>query len=241
MSDAVKKQRPVVEIGLIFGDYEGMNPGIRSALTALILVGGLVLFLQSGLNDRVAVAQARELGQNPAAPFLIIAAMAAAWTYALPASVFFFLTPLLYPPLEATAIISAGTAAGTVLGYVSARSIGGPWVERFRDRRLARFLERHSSFASLFAIRIVPGSQHGLINYSAGLLKIPLGKFLAATLCAVAIKAFLYAKAIDNSVGASSLRDALSWETVSILFTLGALALAGHVWQWKTARGEEQP
>jgi uncharacterized membrane protein YdjX (TVP38/TMEM64 family) len=212
-----------------------MNPKIRSLLTFLILVVGLVLFLQSGLNDRVSVAKIRELGENPAAPLLIIAAMAVAWTYAFPASVFFFLTPLLFPPLEATVIICAGTAAGTVLGYVSARSLGGPWVERFRDRKITQFLEKHSSFASLFAVRIFPGSQHGLINYSAGILKIPLGRFLTATLSAVAIKAFLYAKAIDGSVGTSNLREALNWETVSVLSMLGLLALAGHIWQRRTA------
>lgn len=217
-----------------------MNPRIRSLMTLLILLGGLVLFLQSGLNDRVNITKIRELGENPATPLLIVAAMAAAWTYALPASVFFFLTPLLFPPIESTAIICVGTAAGSVLGYYSARSVGGPWMERFRDRRVTRFLERHSSFASLFAIRIFPGSQHGLINYSAGLLKIPLGRFLVATLAAVAVKAFLYAKAIDGSVGASNLREALNWETVSVLVTLGLLALAGHVWQRRAARETQE-
>lgn len=211
----------------------------RSVLLFLAFVGVLVLFLTSGLRDLVSVEHLRELGANPLTPFLIIAAMTGAWTFALPGSVFFFVTPLLFAPLEATAIICAGSAAGTAMGYGAARYVGGPWVERFRNHRIMSFLERHSTFASLFAIRIFPGSQHGLINYGAGLVRIPVMRFLAATLTAVAIKAFLYARAIEGSVGASNIREALNWQTVTALSVLGMIAIGGHVWQRKM-RGEKE-
>ncbi len=216
-----------------------LTPRKRSVLLFAILVALLILFLNSGLRDIVTVAKLRELGANPLTPLLIIAAMTGAWTFAMPGSVFFFITPLLFTPLEATAIICAGSAAGTAMGYGAARYVGGPWIERFRNHRITRFLERHSTFASLFAIRIFPGSQHGLINYGAGLVRVPVVRFLLATMTAVAIKAFLYARAIEGSVGASNIREALNWQTVTALSALGLIAIAGHFWQRRREKEEQ--
>ncbi|MEX2115946.1 MAG: VTT domain-containing protein [Bacteroidota bacterium] len=212
------------------------DPRLRSVVMFLILVIALIVFLQSGLKDQVQWEKLRELGENPLTPIIIVVAMTAAWTFALPGSVFFFVTPLLFGAFEATAIVCLGSTLGTLAGYGAARYVGRPWVEKFRNHGITKFLERHSSFASLFAIRVVPSSQHWLINYGAGLLRLPIAKFLLATVTAVAIKAFLYAKAIQGSVGASNIRDALNWETVAALMVLGGLAVAGHIWQRRNLR-----
>jgi uncharacterized membrane protein YdjX (TVP38/TMEM64 family) len=204
---------------------------IRSIILSVVLVILLILFLTSGIREQATVENLRALGANRWTAFLIIMAMTGAWAFALPASVFFFITPLLFSPLPATAIICVGSATGTTMGYIAARYIGGPWVERFRDHRVTRFLKRHSSFASLFAIRAFPSSPHGFINYGAGLVRIPLPKFLFATLCGVGIKAFLYATAISGSVGASSIREALNWQTVTALTAISLLAIVGHMVQ----------
>lgn len=199
----------------------------------LILTVALIVFLQSGLREQVQWEKLRELGENPLTPVLIVIAMTAAWAFALPGSVFFFVTPLLFGAFESTVIVCLGSAFGTAAGYGAARYVGGPWVEKFRSHSITKFLERHSSLASLFAIRVVPSSQHWLINYGAGLLQLPLAKLLLATVSAVAIKGFLYAKAIQGSVGASNIRDALNWETVAALTVIAGLAVAGHIWQRK--------
>lgn len=201
----------------------------RSIFFALLFVIGLVLYFTTGLNELITPERVRPLANHPLTPLFIIMSMAAAWTFALPGSVFFFVTPLLFAPPEATLIICAGSAIGTFMGYGTARFVGGPWVERFHSHRISQFLARNSSFASLFAVRIFPGSQHGLINYGAGLVKVPIVRFLAATVAAIAIKAFLYAKAIEGSAGASNIREALNWQTVTSLSLLGLLALGGHV------------
>ena len=212
-----------------------MDPRRRSIILFLVFVAALIVFTLSGLSDEIRYEKLKELGENPLTPVLIVLAMTAAWTFALPGSVFFFVTPLLFGVMEATGIVCLGSTLGALAGYSSARYVGGPWVERFSSHRLTKFLERHSSFASLFALRVVPSSQHWLINYGAGLLKIPVGKFLVTTAAAVAIKAFLYAKAVQGSVGASNIRDALNWETVAALTVLGALAVGGHIWQRRNA------
>jgi uncharacterized membrane protein YdjX (TVP38/TMEM64 family) len=212
---------------------------IKSILTTTAFALLLLLFMQSGLREFVSAGNLRALGQNPWTPVLIVVAMAGAWTFALPASVFFFIAPLLFAPPVATAVVCAGCAAGTTMGYLAARYVGGPWVERFRDHRVTRFVRTHSSFASLFAIRVFPSSPHGFINYGAGLAQVPFVRFLLATLAGVGIKAYLYAVAIAGSVGASTIGEALNWQTVSALTVLAALALVGHLLhrRWRMEEG----
>jgi uncharacterized membrane protein YdjX (TVP38/TMEM64 family) len=170
-----------------------------------------------------------ELRVNVWAPILIICAMAAAWAFALPASIFLFITPLVFAPHWSALITTAGCALGSGIGYMVARFIGGTWVDRFRNGRLHRFLMRHSSFMVLFAIRLTPSSPHGFINYGAGLARIPFARFVLATTLALAIKSYVYAVAVHNTVGAKSLFDALSAKTMLSLTAVAALALVGHL------------
>ena len=155
---------------------------VRSLVTVCL---ALLLFLGyrlSGLAELVTPENLQELKFNFWAPALIILAMAAAWAFALPASAFLFITPLLFPPHWSALITTAGCALGTAIGYMVARFVGGAWVERFRDGRLHKFLTRHSSFMVLFAIRLTPSSPHGFINYGAGLAQIPLARFVISSI-----------------------------------------------------------
>lgn len=183
----------------------------------------------------------RELGYGGRTAALIILAMGFAWAFALPASAFLFITPLLFPPHLSAAITTAGCAVGTGVGYAVARFVGGPWVERFRDGRLRRFLSRHSSFLVLFGIRLTPSSPHGFINYAAGLASIPFARFVVATTAAMAIKSYVYASAVHSTVGARSLTDALSAKTLVSLLCVALLAFAGHALQRRLAREEVVP
>jgi uncharacterized membrane protein YdjX (TVP38/TMEM64 family) len=201
---------------------------LRSLLGAAVVVLIFLVYRWSGLGEMVAPERLQELRLNSWAPALIILAMAAAWALALPASIFLFVTPLLFPPHWSALITTAGCALGTTCGYLVARFIGGSWVERFRDGRVHRFLTRHSSFMVLFAVRLTPSSPHGWINYGAGLAGIPLLRFVAATTLAVALKSYVYAVAVHNTVGAKSLFDALNWKTMLSLTAVAALALVGH-------------
>lgn len=81
----------------------------------------------------------------------------------------------------------------------------------------------------LFAIRLTPSSPHGFINYGAGLARLPFARFVLATTLALAIKSYVYAEAVHNTVGAKSLFDALSAKTMLSLSAVAALALIGHL------------
>ena len=205
---------------------DGRSRRWRLFVTLTIIL--LVVFLYRGGGWWQEPERLRELGMGVEAAVAIVFAMAVAWAFALPASAFLFVTPLLFPPHWSALITTSGCALGTAVGYGVARYVGGAWVERFRDGRLFRFLTRHSSFLVLFGIRLTPSSPHGFINYAAGLAAIPFVRFVAATTCAMAIKSYVYATAIHNTVGAKSLMDALSARTLLSLFAVALLALAGH-------------
>lgn len=195
------------------------------ALAAFLLA--VAVYRWSGLWEMPEKLGEMQAGGLTAAAMIILA-MALAWAFALPASMFLFITPLLFPPRWSALITTTGCAIGTAVGYMVARFVGGAWVERFRDGRLRRFLAQHSSFLVLFGIRLTPSSPHGFINYAAGMARIPLLRFVAATTCAMAIKSYVYAEAVHHTVGARSLMDALSGKTMLSLFAVAMLALAGH-------------
>lgn len=201
---------------------------LRTLIGISLFILLLTLYRWSGLGQMMTPENLAPLRVNVWAPALIICAMAAAWALALPASIFLFITPLLFAPYWSALITTAGCALGSSLGYAVARFIGGSWVERFREGRLHRFLMRHSSFMVLFAIRLTPSSPHGFINYGAGLARIPFARFVLATTLALALKSYVYAEAVHNTVGAKSLFDALSAKTMLSLLAVAVLALVGH-------------
>lgn len=171
----------------------------------------------------------QQMNMGSLAAVVIILLMAVAWAFALPASMFLFITPLLFPPHWSALITTTGCAAGAAIGYLVARFAGGSWIERYRDARLMRFLARHSSMLVLFGIRLTPSSPHGFINYAAGLARIPLARFLLATTAAMAIKSYVYAQAMQRTVGAQTWQEVLSLQTVLSLFGVALLAVVGHV------------
>ncbi|HZH29251.1 MAG TPA: VTT domain-containing protein [Pyrinomonadaceae bacterium] len=160
--------------------------------------------------------------------FIIVLIMAASLTCCLTASYFLILTPLLFPPHLSTLITTAGCVAGAAGGYLLARFVGGSWAERFRDGRVQRFLSTHSSFLTLFGLRLAP-TPHGVVNYAAGLARISPVRFLLATLAAMGLKSYVYATAVRTAVEAGSAANAVSAPVVLSLLAVAALSLVGHV------------
>jgi uncharacterized membrane protein YdjX (TVP38/TMEM64 family) len=83
------------------------------------------------------------------------------------------------------AILAANVAA--VVGYAAARSALGPLVVKWRrdqEGRAAQFVERlrKQAFWPIVSGRLLPVMPFALINVAAGMAKVPLRTFVAATL-----------------------------------------------------------
>ena len=209
-------------------------PGRRSAIVRLALLGlavavavAVVLLVvrptPDAVRERVGDVRARVDAIGPFAPVLFVAVSAA-------------LTPLMFPgPLLAGASgLLFGTALGfpvsltsAVLGaslaFLVGRYLAGDAVEHLAGPRLAALeaLVSRRGFLSVLYARIAPGVPYSLVNYAAGLTRIPLVVFAAATALGAAPRAFAYT-ALGGSLG--NLR---SPEAAIAVAVLAAMALAG--------------
>jgi uncharacterized membrane protein YdjX (TVP38/TMEM64 family) len=164
-------------------------------------------------------------GVGPLAPLLFIAVSA-------------LLTPLMFPgPLLAgasgllfgTALGFPVTLTGAVLGasiaFAISRYVAGDAIEHLAGPRIQALedLVSRRGFVSVLYARIAPGVPYTLVNYAAGLTRIPLGVFAAATAIGTAPRAFAYT-ALGGSLG--SLRSTEAAIAVGVLVVTGTVGLA---------------
>lgn len=192
-------------------------------LVLLALTGGVLE--RTGLLDwRAAVALAQGYaGQWWLAPAMAVV-MAVLYSFGLPGSLITWVAGIVFPPLIAAPTVVLGGVAGALGAYSLARVArtsrdGGSGGER---RRLVRLLARRSDFATLAAFRLAPGFPHSAINFAAGMLRVPVGRFAAASACGMAVKGTIYVSAIHQATKVAALDQAISWRTAA---TLSGLAL----------------
>jgi uncharacterized membrane protein YdjX (TVP38/TMEM64 family) len=198
----------------------------RVAVVLLAILIAVVLYSRVGMWSSPEQWQASGAGVVTA--FVIVLIMTASLACGLTVSYFLILTPLLFPLHWSALITTTGCVLGAAVGYLLAGFVGGAWAARFKDGRAQRFLSTHSSFLALFGLRLAP-SPHSVVNYAAGLARIPAARFLVATLAAMAIKSYVYATAVQNAVVAGSATGAVGAPVVLSLFAVAALSLLGHV------------
>ncbi len=150
---------------------------------------------------------------------------------ALPGSSFLWVIAPLYPPLTATLILVAGSTMGAMAGYLFARKLTGPWRRRISENLFFKRLEKRSDFLTQCAIRTFPAFPHSFINYSAGVLKLPLIPFLLAALIGLSIKTFLYTTAIHGAMKASDPYELIHIETMAPLMILVLFFILARIFQ----------
>jgi uncharacterized membrane protein YdjX (TVP38/TMEM64 family) len=172
-------------------------------------------------------------------PPALIVMKVVSYTFAFPGSVFMWVAGLLYHPWEATLIIAAGGVGGGVCAYFFSRKMSREFSERVRGSRFFRVIEKQGDFATLCAVRTLPSFPHSIINYSAGMLHIPLARFALSTLVGFTAKGYVYATAMRLGATADALGDALSPRAFLPLLALGALFLGGKLLQRKFSKDPE--
>ncbi|MEJ2695074.1 MAG: TVP38/TMEM64 family protein [Candidatus Sulfobium sp.] len=124
--------------------------------------------------------------------------------------------------------VSAAATAGAVLAFLAARYLFGNWIQRNYSDSLKKFnreMERHG-YTYLLAMRIVPVFPFFMVNYFAGITRMPLKTYVWTTFAGMLPGAFIYGFAGLQLGKINSPGDVLSAKFVAALSLLGLLVLA---------------
>lgn len=198
----------------------------RLGFLVILLAAGLALERAGVLDWRTGVALAQRHAGSWWLPPALALATAALFSAGLPGSLMTWVAGILLPPLVAAPVVVVGGVAGALGAYVLARAVGGSDDPEADDRRLIRLLARRRDFTTLLAVRLAPGFPHSAINFAAGLLKVPRGRFLASTALGLVLKGTLYVTAIHQATQAAvAAEGSISWRALVPLAGLALLLL----------------
>ena len=200
-------------------------------LILLALVGlSVVLHFTGVLNWQKILFWAQSYTQYWWVPPVLIFLQALLFTFALPGSAMLWVVAPLHAPLIATLILTLGSTLGALCAYWFARRETLSWANRVQGSQLYHVLEQRGDFLSLCAIRLIPAFPHSVVNYGAGILRLPVTRFLLASMSGLAVKSFLYSNAIHGAVVATDLTELVRIETLGPLVILAAVvALAAFL------------
>ena len=200
-----------------------------AGLLVLVCIGALLHAL--GVFDwRETLQWARGHAQHWWLAAALIVAQVVLFMFALPGATVLWLVAPLYPPAVAAAILAAGGSLGGLAGYFFARRMTARQMALLRRKRLFLLLEKHADFPALLALRLLPAFPHSVINYGAGVLRLPVAAFLAAAALGLWVKSFLYASVIYPVAQAEFSEFALM-DTVLALLGLALLVVAGRAFR----------
>jgi uncharacterized membrane protein YdjX (TVP38/TMEM64 family) len=158
-----------------------------------------------------------------AAPVVFVLAYAAATVALVPGAPMTALAGVLFGPLVGTGLVVAGATLGATAAFALARRLGRQRVQCVLGPRLTRadgWLERRG-FAAMLGLRLTPLVPFNVLNYAAGLSRVPARPYVAATALGIVPAAFAYA-----SLG-GTVDDPLSARFLGAVALVVALVVAG--------------
>lgn len=150
----------------------------------------------------------------------------------------------LFGPIVGTVLANIGATTGATAAFLGARYLFREWVERRFGASLAPFQEgiARNAFHYLLTLRLIPVFPFFLVNLVAGLTRMSIGTFLAATAIGIIPGGFVYAYAGRQLGSIDSLKDVASPGVLIALTLLGALALVPVLYQrWSGRTGAGAP
>lgn len=194
-----------------------------AALAAL--AGGL--FVLVALTGSISPGRVRDaidpLGAAAVPAFIAVSALLTCALF--PGPLLAAASGLLFGTALGTPVSIAAATLGAVLAFSIARRLAHDAVEALAGRRLRgvqAWIERRGFWAVLYA-RIAPAVPYSLVNYVAGITRVRLAAFAAATAIGVAPRAFAY-----TALG-GSLDDLASTEAIVAVVLLVLMAVGGAV------------
>ena len=206
-------------------------PKLWQPLVLLVMIIlGIALHVTGVLDWHKILQWAQSYAQFWWLPIILILIQVILFIFALPGSAMLWVVAPLYPPITSTIILAIGSTLGALGAYLFARQETLAWSDRVQHSHLFHVLEQRGDFLSLCAIRLIPAFPHSVINYGAGILRLPVGRFLASSLIGLATKSFLYCNTIYGAITAMNLSDLIRLKTLGPLLVLALLtALAAFL------------
>lgn len=202
---------------------------------ALLMAGYLWIWHSPELAD--VQRWADEASHHPVVIISVIVIMAVTLAIGLPGSIGLWLIAPFYTPLVATLMLTVGSVAGALGAYYLSSRFSYRWTPRGLTRKVMDKLERRGDFLTQCALRVLPGFPHSVVNFAAGLLRLPLSTFVMAAIIGLAAKWAVYASAIFGALEAMESEEAVSPNVIFPLVALTLLLLAGA---WLRRRVEAQ-
>jgi uncharacterized membrane protein YdjX (TVP38/TMEM64 family) len=193
------------------------------ALAAATLFGLWIAFMPHSTHG------VRDLADD-AGPFAVLALLGV-WLVATPSLISGVLlagaTGMLLGPLEGSIVTVAGLVLGATAAFFIGRRLGGNALGKFggRTEKIVAALEARS-FRSMLCLRAAPAMPATGISYVAGMSRISLGTFVAATAIGGAPRGIAYA-VLGSNVGDPSALAVAAPAVVLIAMAVLGTALAG--------------
>jgi uncharacterized membrane protein YdjX (TVP38/TMEM64 family) len=168
---------------------------------------------------------------------VFIAAYCIQTALSLPGAVIFTLTGgFLFGTGLGTVYVNVGATSGAVLAFLTARYLFRDGVERRFGEKLDAIQRGFSrnAFNYLLTLRLIPLFPFFLVNLAAGLTRISLSTYTAATAIGIIPASIVYANAGSQLGRIESLKDIASPGVLGAFALLGLLALLPVAYQrWK--------
>ncbi|MHB8058078.1 MAG: TVP38/TMEM64 family protein [Desulfuromonadaceae bacterium] len=151
---------------------------------------------------------------------------------------------MLFGTVPALVYINIGATAGAILAFQAARFLLGGWVQEHFKNQLDRFnreMERHGS-NYLLVLRVLPIIPFFVVNYCAGITKIPLTTFVWTTSLGMLPGSFVYAFVGQQLRHVNQAQDLFSWKIMMALSLLAVFAILPVLYYHLTAgrQGEKK-
>jgi len=206
---------------------------IRLVLVALLIAAAAYFVLAQPIDRGEALALGANLAQSPWTAVLLVLAQILLLALGMPGTLVVWLVAPFYPPLIATALMLTGSVIGAAAAYTIAGFLGVGVYQRFSRHQTFRILASRSDFFTQTALRVLPGFPHAVINYSAGLLRLPRTTFFLAAILGLAVKWAVYCWSINTLFRAGLEGEGPGGTALWLLVLLTVLLGIGG---WTTAR-----
>jgi uncharacterized membrane protein YdjX (TVP38/TMEM64 family) len=201
-------------------------------LLALVALGGLAALRLAGASwnpaaVRDALRRLEEATGLPIAPAVLIALLVSVLIApAIPASVLQVGSGLAFGPAWGLVYVLVADALGAALGFVLARRWGPRTLRRWLKPATVGNVERLAArldWKGVVLLRLLPGPAYPLVSFAAGLSRLPLAKYLLASLLGALPSLALLVYAGDVATGSPLLAVALVVALVASLTLVGRL------------------